>query len=224
MISICIPTYEQHGHGTDMLQRLFKSIQIQTLKNFEVCVSDNSKDGRIEELCQLWMKEFQIKYKRNEVVGAAANTNAAIDMARYDKIKIMYQDDIFGKHIALEFFSRALDSDRGWVISDSKHIDENDKTIYLKRVNYRHDQFEKNITGMPSVIAFKKNELRFRTDLPTFFDMYFYYQLYEKFGKPRILRGYLISQRFWHGSHSNNMEKTPDKDREFLRLNKLIRC
>jgi hypothetical protein len=135
----------------------------------------------------------------------------------------MCQDDLFNKHLSLEFFDRALDR-RAWTIADSKHINEKGLTIHLKRTQYMHNQFEKNVTGMPSVVAWCKNELRFRTDIPTLCDMYFYYQLYEKYGPPEILRGFLIAQRFWDFSHSKTMDQTHDRDRQFLRENNLIKC
>jgi glycosyltransferase involved in cell wall biosynthesis len=41
-ISICIPTWEQHGFGEQYLSKLLDSIETQTIKDVEVVISDHS--------------------------------------------------------------------------------------------------------------------------------------------------------------------------------------
>ena len=45
-MSIAIPTYEVKGRGVEFLNDLFRTIEIQTFKDFEVVVSDHSKDDK----------------------------------------------------------------------------------------------------------------------------------------------------------------------------------
>ena len=47
-ISICIPTWEQYGRGFEFLKNNFEQILKQTYKNFNVIISDHSKDDNIE--------------------------------------------------------------------------------------------------------------------------------------------------------------------------------
>ena len=41
-ISIAIPTWEFNGRGSEYLNDLLRTIQIQSYKDFEVCISDHS--------------------------------------------------------------------------------------------------------------------------------------------------------------------------------------
>ena len=45
-MSIAIPTYESKGRSVEFLDDLFRTIEIQTFKDFEVGVSDHSKDDK----------------------------------------------------------------------------------------------------------------------------------------------------------------------------------
>ena len=43
-ISIAIPTWESYNNGEQFLDDLLRTIEIQTFKDFEVVISDHSKD------------------------------------------------------------------------------------------------------------------------------------------------------------------------------------
>ena len=47
-VSIAIPTWESHGRGQEFLDDLLGTIQIQTLKDIEVIVSDHSVDNDVK--------------------------------------------------------------------------------------------------------------------------------------------------------------------------------
>ena len=51
-ISICIPTWEQHGKGVSFLEQLFVSIESQTYKNY------NSKNATTENLSDSFHKWY----------------------------------------------------------------------------------------------------------------------------------------------------------------------
>ena len=50
-ISVCIPTYEYKGEGVKYLDELFKSLSTQTFQDFDVVISDHSKDNEIMNFC-----------------------------------------------------------------------------------------------------------------------------------------------------------------------------
>ena len=91
--SICIPTWEQHGVGLRHLERLIKSIEIQTLIDYEIIVSDHSKSNDIEN----YLSDKNIIYVKNlEGYGnGVINANNSIRHATGDLIKMMFQDDHF---------------------------------------------------------------------------------------------------------------------------------
>lgn len=104
MISICIPTWEQHGYGRKFLRKLFNSIEEQTYKDYEVVVSDHSIDEGISDLVDEYKKKFNIVYYRNDKKrgNGPANTNKTIELAKGEIIKIMFQDDFFFDKESLE--------------------------------------------------------------------------------------------------------------------------
>lgn len=217
-ISIVIPTYEQRGLGANMLARLLETIKQQTLQPFEVIVSDNSKDYIIDQVCAKF-HGLPIIYRRNPVIGHCENFNFALDLVRGTHVKLMCQDDLFYQRSALQLFASAL-VQHHWVVSSSIHIDERGRTLFRKNVRYDPDQWDKNITGMPSVIAYRVNELRFDTRLRTYCDLWLYRQLYNKFGMPGFMREWTIGQRFWRYSASRTLPAHHTEDR--LIIQKLL--
>ncbi len=51
-ISICIPTHEMGGQGSEFLRQSFDILATQTFQDFDVVVSDHSKNDSIENLCK----------------------------------------------------------------------------------------------------------------------------------------------------------------------------
>lgn len=201
MISICIPSYEQHSYGHIMLEKLFKSIEIQSFKDFEVIVSDNSDDREVARLCDGWRNKFDLKYSPWNKRGISNNTNHAIEQANYGIIKPMFQDDIFFHEKSLEKFVGGMKY--GWIASDSFWIDKNDDVI-----RYFHSQpitklSTYNYIGMPSVVMFRKNLVRFDARLTTMADVFFYHELEKSLGAPTIIPEPLVGQRIWDGSFSS---------------------
>lgn len=215
MISICIPTYEQRGAGAHMLTALLESIQMQQFNfPFEIVISDNATDGTIKAVCDKYHK-LPIHYYFNPVRGASENINNAIDLAKYDKIKLMMQDDLFVHPMALAAFNAALDFN-GWVVSNSLHINAQGTRVGQRIAEYDPLNFDTNTIGMPSVIAFRKTDIRFDARLKTFCDLYFYYQLYQAYGMPLIIPGFNIGQRFHNASQSRNQPPSHKADKNFL--------
>ena len=216
MISICIPTYEQRGYGAIMLTQLLNSILSQKIYNeYEIIISDNSKDDEIERLCKKY--KLPISYYRNPITGVSENTNNAISLSKYDKIKLMYQDDKFNDRQAIDLFCIALDLNN-WVVSHARNIDNNNVYRGQSKPKFIPGYFDKNTIGMPSVIAFNKQGLTklFDTRLRTFCDLYFYHHLYEVYGQPKIIETPLVCQRFWKGSQSRNQPAYHEYDKQII--------
>lgn len=219
MISIVIPTYEQQGQGSRYLTELLESIAIQSPRcYYEVVVSDNATDGSIKHVCD---KYPFVKYHFNPVRGSSENINNAINLAAFDKVKIMCMDDKFLTKGAIDEYNSSLDK-YGWVVTNSKHINDKSQTTGMRLAQYRHGNFTENTVGMPSVVAFKKSEIRFRPELKTVCDMFFYYELYLKFGAPGLMRTYLIGQRFHNASLSRNQPSYHQRDVNYLIRNGMI--
>lgn len=105
-ISICIPTYNR----ADLLERLLRSVRVQTFKNFEILVNDNSSNDNVENLIRDHFADLAIDYVRNQpAVSAAGNCIKVIERAKGQWIKVMHDDDDFDSPDALQLFAHAAE-------------------------------------------------------------------------------------------------------------------
>lgn len=106
-ISICIPAYKR----VQYLSRLLDSILMQTFKDFEIVLSDDSDDDSVRDLCDKYMPELSIRYFRNKPsLGTPANWNFAISKANGEWIKLIHDDDWFASPDSLELFAASARS------------------------------------------------------------------------------------------------------------------
>ncbi len=113
-VTICIPTHEMGGLGHTFLRKSFDILNIQTFKNFDVVVSDHSKNDDIKNLCEEFNSIFPINYYRNtEGIGSSSkNTNNAIRHAQGLLIKILFMDDFFYSKDSLQDIVNAFDIEK----------------------------------------------------------------------------------------------------------------
>jgi len=220
VISVCIPTYEQAGYGVHYLRQLLASVLVQRDAEFEVVVSDNSRDGKILELCREYgcTHSLPLRYVRNlERIGVSNNTNNAIAHAHSDRIKIMYQDDVFIHPLALRLCEQALER-KPWAVVSYFGLDAQ------SRRKRRHDPFwhgemltGKNTIGMPSVLSIRRNRFAFDPNLRTRLDCEYYWLLYREFGPPEFVRMPLVGLRYWNGSISRVQGACTEGEYAYLR-------
>ena len=61
-MSIAVPTWESYGKGNEFLDDLFRTLEIQTFQDFEVVVSDHSKDDKLVDVIDEFQHKFNILY------------------------------------------------------------------------------------------------------------------------------------------------------------------
>ena len=120
--SICIPAYERVGY----LRRLLDSIAIQTFRDFEVIVSDDSKSEAVFNLIKEY-PELNIRYYKNlPSLGTPANWNSAIRQASGEWIKLIHDDDWFASPDSLKVFASYADQGSKFIFSAyANHFEEN---------------------------------------------------------------------------------------------------
>lgn len=164
LVSICIPAYKR----IDFLKRLLDSIAIQTFREFEVIVTDDSPDGEVKVLCDQYAGHFPLRYFRNEkALGTPENWNEAVRRASGQWIKIMHDDDWFAEPDSLTGYARAIAAhpQASFIFSAYRDVflDE-DRTRemfvpparYKKFLRNKTVLFASNIVGPPSVVLYKK--------------------------------------------------------------------
>jgi glycosyltransferase involved in cell wall biosynthesis len=91
LISICIPTYRR----PDLLQQAVESCLAQTYQDFEIIISDDSKDDLTEQKIQSFTTQKTIRYYRNRPsLGQANNVNRLFDLAQGDRLILLHDDDL----------------------------------------------------------------------------------------------------------------------------------
>lgn len=203
-LSICIPTYEMKGLGVKFLKESFDILSKQTFKDFEVIVSDHSRDNSIKKLCEKYSKIFDLKYFKNpEKIGSSSsNLNNAIKKATGKIIKILFQDDFLFNEKSLEEIVKNFDLEKDfWLASACEHSNDGKNFIRTFYPKYNHKiHLGKNTISSPSVISIKnKSPLIFDENLIWLMDCDYYRRCYEQFGEPKILNKITVVNRI--GKH-----------------------
>jgi glycosyltransferase involved in cell wall biosynthesis len=208
IISICIPTYEMGGKGLEFLKQGIESIRNQTLDNYEIIISDNSKVDDIENYCNEVKKNLNLFYVRNlKKVGISPNLNFAISHARGDIIKILFQDDFLYDNFALQNLYEAWKiANSKWLVSVSQHTKDGEN-YYLKiKPKYNPKIFlGANTISSPSVLMVSRHEAPlFDENLTWLMDCDYYKNCFSKFGSPGLCEQITIINRvgLHQASHS----------------------
>lgn len=162
-ISICIPAYKR----THLLKKLLGSIQIQSFKNFEIIINDDSPGDDVKNV----IEEFTglpISYIKNEqTAGAVINCIKVMERAQAPWIKVMHDDDWFAGEDALQKFAdAAISSGKDFIFCASNKVELSSNEI--KKENLTGDRkkmldnsvfslFYLNVIGHPSVVLHKKS-------------------------------------------------------------------
>ena len=203
MLSIATPTYESFGRGIEFLKTQFDKYLEQTFKDFEVVISDHSKNNEIEKFCESYKGRLNITYLRNEKYRGnfTQNTNNAIKNCKGDIIKILFQDDFLWDKYSLEKTYNAFDKNTNWLISSCEHTSDDGKTFSRTL----HPEYNEkiytgiNTIGNPSVLSVRKADdmLLFDEKMIWTVDVDYYKRLYDKFGSPAVLNDISVVIRLW---------------------------
>ena len=210
-ISIAIPTWESYGRGGEFLDDLLRTIEIQTFKDYEVCISDHSEDNSIFDKVVEFEDRIDFCYEKNknDKGNGPANTNRAIKMCSGEIVKVMFQDDFFYDDEALEKIVNEFDnSDKMWLVNGCNHTQDDGHSFYWEMYPTWNDKLLEgvNTISSPSVLSFRKEvENRFDETLVYFMDCEFYYGMNDKHGQPIFLNDVLISNRVGDYSVTTNV-------------------
>ncbi len=163
-ISICIPTYKR----THLLKKLLDSISIQTFRDFEIIINDNSPDDSVEKLINAYKTELPIFYEKNQtIISAGSNCIKVMRRANADWIKVMHDDDWFDSQNALQIFAdTAVKSGKDFIFCASNLVkldagSKKKELLSAGRKKMLDDSifclFYLNVIGHPSVVMHRKD-------------------------------------------------------------------
>lgn len=181
LVSICIPTYQQ----TDYLRKTLLSVQEQTFQDYELLITDDSSDNRVELLLRDFYFGKRLTYIRNpKRKGSPSNWNNAIAMARGKYIKLLHHDDWFSTKDSLNKYVMLLEDhpDCHFAFSATNVWNDNNVRLYqaaeeeLRRLKMNPAYlFVKNMVGAPSAIIFANfQKIKFDENLLWLPDVDFY--------------------------------------------------
>jgi glycosyltransferase involved in cell wall biosynthesis len=104
LVSVCIPAFEQ----PEPLARALESALAQDYVPFEIIVTDDSRDDRVEKTMARFSRDPRIAYARNRPSkGSPGNWNEAIRRSRGAYVKMLHHDDWFTDAGSLSAFVAA---------------------------------------------------------------------------------------------------------------------
>lgn len=222
--SICIPVWEQHGKGLSYLKDLLYSIQLQRYYDYEIVISDHSKNDDIDDFIN---REFKfdlssLKYKRySENYGnGVANLNNALKEAEGGIIKIMFQDDFMFDRRCLEKFNEAFKNENTkWVVCGCNHTRDGVNFDRFMVPTWNDKLLEGvNTISSPSVLAFRnKNVVLFDENLTMLMDVAYYYRMNERYGLPVVIEDCLITNRQHDGQISSNYKGNLEEEIKYCK-------
>ena len=188
LISICIPTYKR----TTLLKKLLDSISVQTFRDFEILINDNSPDDSVKELIANYSGTLPINYEKNiPALNAVENAIKVIRRANTEWIKIIHDDDWFSTNDALQLFAdAAMNSGKDFIfcasnlvslesgISEPQSLSEENKNA-LQQTPLA--LFYLNTIGPPSLVMYKKDvAIEFDKQYNWVLDIDFYMRYLQK--------------------------------------------
>ncbi len=188
-VSICIPAY----NNAQSVERLLSSIEMQSCRDFEVILTDDSEGDEIERLVQ--GKTYVKYYKNRQRLGSTENWNEAIARSGGEYIKIMHHDDWFANADSLKEFVGMLDRhpEAALAFSGTRQVGEensyerciSDMDVALIKQDYRN-LYLGNTIGSPSAVIVRRSALEeaggivYDKKLSWLVDMEYYMQILKE--------------------------------------------
>jgi glycosyltransferase involved in cell wall biosynthesis len=207
--------------GVPYLRQSLDALTAQTFTDFEVIISDHSRDGAIEELCKTYADTLTIRYYKNTngIGSSSANINNAIRHATGQLIKILFQDDFLYTPHALADTVAAFDLDHDtWLVSACIHTDDGIRFYRPFSPRYTRDiHLGNNRISSPSVVTIKNDHpLLFDERFLWLMDVEYYKRYFDTYGSPKILDTITVVNRVGNHQVSQTLATWKRRRLEFL--------
>jgi len=227
LITIAIPTYEMFPHGSRFLDFSLNKLAGQSYKNFEVVISDHSKENDIEKVAEKWAEKLKITYIRKtyKTDNPSSNLNNIINNSKGEFIKILFQDDFLFDEFSLQKTVDKIKESNlpAWMVSSCQHSEDGNNMIKSFYPEYnRRIHLGFNTISSPSVLTIKNDpsKIYFNENFKWLMDCVYYKDCFMKFGKPVIIEDITIVNRLW-GNQLTNQLSNFVKEIEVLEASKI---
>ncbi|MEG1847574.1 MAG: glycosyltransferase [Lachnospiraceae bacterium] len=215
-VSICIPTYNNAAE----VKQLLDSIAIQTYRDYEVIITDDSTDNMTEALIQTY-PAMPIRYTHNLIkLGHIYNWNAAIAQAKGAYIKIMFSDDWFTGADSLAVYVSLLEEHPEAAFAFSGSMQVSDHSAYARQIpqtfitllqqDYRH-LFLGNQIGAPSGTIYRNHGERFDEHSNWASDLFLYFEILSHNSKFAYSEEPLVSIGLHGEQYTHMFEERDDR-------------
>jgi hypothetical protein len=225
-LSIAIPAYEMSGRGADFLNFSCRKLSDQHYRNFEVVVSDHSRDRQVADVCSAWrgngLDIIHIGYDAQRG-NSSANLNNALRHCSGDWIKILFQDDFLYSSDSLRITAAALGGahQEDWLVSACEHTRDGETMLRQFYPKYHDDiHLGDNTISSPSVLTIRnKDIIYFDEALVWLMDVDYYKRLFMRSGHPFILNDITVVNRLWQGQQTHMIsDAIKERERRLARL------
>lgn len=218
-ISICIPTY----NSGSKLERLLDSIRIQTFKNYEIIISDDSPNHDVKDIIDHKYADMGILYFHNKPsLGTPENWNNALNKSKGNWIKMMHHDDWMMDESVLQTFVDHIGKDQGakLIFCAFRNINTDNQSstdgsaswfdLLLLKWNYLN--LFKNFIGNPSctLVSSELKPYEYDKRIKWLIDFDFYTWYFRREKKFTYIRKPLIAFRIHADQVTAQTQKNPD--------------
>ena len=196
-ISIAIPAHDRGENGPKWMRELLDSLKQQTFQDFDVVVSDQSKNDLILETCKEYSDDFEFTFVRYEGDIPCENINIALKECTGRIIKIMFSDDVLVTDTALEkIHAEYDDSECKWLFTSFCAL-KNGCYENPKQARWADSTLEgNNHLSSPSVVSFLNEcKMEFDHELKLLLDVDFYHRMRCEHGMPNFIWPVLVANR-----------------------------
>lgn len=221
-VCIAVPTHNYNDKSSFYLKRLFETVLLQNFKDYSVCVSDQSTNKDVLNVCKEYSEQIDIKYiKNSSKKNSTQNINNSLFNSEGEIVKIMFMDDYFYTPDALNIIVREMENNNSiWSLCSTHHFKEdlNEFTSKLYPTWGGEKLLDgQNTIGAPTVMSYRKeNEMLFDEKLRLLVDVELYYRMMLEYGLPLFIYSTLVVTSLSDSSTSGRMES--DKEQISLLL------
>lgn len=210
-VSIAIPAYKYNEDCLLYLDELLDSIYKQDYINYEVVISDHTKDDSYCDIINKYSSLMSINYFKNEngLGNISLNTNNCINKCSGDIIKVMHQDDSFFTSTALSKIVYFLteNPEKNWGACGFIHNYMTDiiRGEVIPTIRREMIPSLETTIGNPSVSFFRRNLNNpdlYDENIYYYLDKVFHDDLAKKYGPPLIISDICILIRM----HKDNSQ------------------